>query len=455
MKRKIITSIGVGTLALSLGQSSVNAQEKGTVTAGVLNVRNGPGTDSSIKGYLYEGDTVSVLEKDNGWLRVQLGNKITGWVSDKYIKIGTSSINTKIKCKANLNVRSGPGTNYSIKVTIKNGTIHEVIDKSNDWYKIQLSNGISGWVYGYYVEETSNDIYNDSSENDTIKPDDIIETQVNLNGKVTSSVSLNVRSGPGINYSKKSFLNPGQVVLVLSEFNDWYKIKLSNGDIGWVSSYYISQTDTYGKAVANLNVRSGPGSSYAIKTALKSGETVIITKNSNSWYQIKTNSNITGWVSSRYMDITTEKPSDNTNSDDLPSDNTNNGDLSSESRNEAVVNLAMKQLGKPYVWGANGPNSFDCSGFTRYVYLNAIGVSLPRVSYEQAKSGTSVGTSNLKKGDLLHFATVTPGRTTHVGIYIGNNQFIHASGSQTRPDKVKIDSLSGYYGRVLLGARRF
>lgn len=60
----------------------------------------------------------------------------------------------------------------------------------------------------------------------------------------------------------------------------------------------------------------------------------------------------------------------------------------------------------------------------------------------------------MKKGDLLHFATVTPGRTSHVGIYIGDNQFIHASGSQTKPDKVKISSLSGYYGNVLLGVRR-
>lgn len=445
MKTKIITAVGVGTLALSLGQSSVSAQEEGTVTVSALNVRSGPGTDTSIKGCLYEGDTVAILEKGNGWLKVQLPNKTTGWVSDKYIKIGTTSVNTKIKCKVNLNVRSGPGTNYSIKTTVENGTIHKVIDKSNDWYKIQLSNGTIGWVYGYYVEEIKDDVSNDSSSNNTSKPEDIIETEVNLNGKVTSSVNLNVRRGPGINYSVKASLNPGQVVVLLSQSNGWYKVKLSNGTIGWASSSYISKTDTYGKSTANLNVRSGPGTNYSIKTVLKSGEIVIITKSSNSWYQIKTNSNITGWVSSKYMNLTTEGPSDSTNNDNS----------SSESRNEAVVNLAMKQLGKPYVWGGNGPNSFDCSGFTRYVYLNAIGVSLPRVSYEQATAGTAVGTSNLKKGDLLHFATVTPGRTTHVGIYIGNNQFIHASGSQTRPDKVKIDSLSGYYGRVLLGARRF
>ena len=446
MKTKIITAIGVGTLALSLGQSSVGAQEKGTVTASALNVRSGPGTNTSIKGCLYKGDTVAVLEKVNGWLKVQLSNKTTGWVSDKYIKIGITSVNTKIKCKANLNVRSGPGTNYSIKTTVKKGTIHKIIDKSKYWYKIQLSNGTSGWVYGYYVEETIEDISDDSSsDNNTSKPEDIIETEVNLNGKVTSSVRLNVRSGPGINYSVKTSLSPGQVVVLLSQSNGWYKVKLSNGTTGWASSSYVEKTDTYGKSTASLNVRSGPGTNYSIKTALKNGEIVTITKSSNSWYQIKTNFNITGWVSSKYINITTELPSDNTNNDNSPS----------ESKNEAVVNLARAQLGKPYVWGGNGPNSFDCSGFTRYVYLNAIGVSLPRVSYEQAKAGTAVGTSNLKKGDLLHFATVTPGRTTHVGIYIGNNQFIHASGAQTRPDKVKIDSLSGYYGRVLLGARRF
>ena len=543
MNTKVITAIGVGTLALSLGQSSVGAQEKGTVTASVLNIRSGPGVDTSKKGCLYKGDTVAILEKSNGWLKIQLSNKTTGWVSDKYIKIGNDSVNEKVKCNGNLNVRSGPGTSYAIKTTVKNGTIHKITDKSNGWYKIQLSNGTSGWVYGSYIEETMDGISNDSnnSNNNPTKPDDILETEVNLNGKVTSSVNLNVRSGPSTSYSATASLRPGQVVVLISQSNGWYKVKLYNGTTGWVSSSYISKTDTYGESTASLNVRSGPGTNYSIKTTLKRGEIVTITKSSNSWYEIKTNSNITGWVSSKYINITTELPSNNTNNDDIsndtnnddisktdtygkstanlnvrsgpgtnysiktvlkrgeivtitkssnswyqiktnanitgwvsskyinittepPSNNTNNDDTSnntnndntsSESKNEAVVNLAMAQLGKPYVWGGNGPNSFDCSGFTRYVYLNARGISLPRVSYEQAKSGTAVGTSNLEKGDLLYFATVTPGRTSHVGIYIGNNQFIHASGSQTRPDKVKISSLSGYYGRVLLGARRF
>lgn len=475
MKTKVITAIGVGALALSLGQSSVNAQEKGTVTASALNIRSGPGLENSVKGCLYKGDTVVVLEKSNGWLKVQVSNKTTGWVSEKYIEIGndsTSTIYVKVKCSARLNVRSGPGTTYKIKTAVESGTVHKVLEKSKDWYKIQLSNGISGWVYSSYVEETVEGVSSEST-NESTKPNedddnnnnnnnniDIVETEVNLNGKVTSSANLNVRSGPGTNYSIKGSLSSGKVVFLLSESNGWYKVKLSSGEIGWVSSSYISKTNTYGKATGNLNVRSGPGTSYSIKTVLISGEVVTINKSSNSWYEIKTSSNITGWVSSKYINITSELPNDNTNTsgdtnNNTNNDNANNNNSTNESRYEELINFAMTQLGKPYVWGGNGPNSFDCSGFTRYVYLNAIGVSLPRVSYDQAKAGTAVDINNLQKGDLLYFATITPGRTSHVGIYIGDNQFIHASGSQTRPDKVKISSLSGYYGNVLLGARRF
>ena len=463
MKTKIITAMGIGALALSLGQSSVNAQEKGTVTASSLNIRSGPGLEHSVKGYLYKGDTVVILEKSNGWLKIQQSNKTTGWVSEKYIEIGNDNTNTtyvKVKCSARLNVRSGPGTSYKIKTNVESGTVHKLLEKSKDWYKIQLSNGISGWVYSSYVEETMEGVSSEST-NESIKPSDdnnnnnvdIVETQVNVNGKVTSSVNLNVRSGPGTNYSIKGSLSSGKVVFLLSESNGWYKVKLSNSDTGWVSSSYISKTDTYGKATGNLNVRSGPGTNYSVKTVLISGEVVTINNSSNSWYEIKTSSNITGWVSSKYINITSESPNDNINNGNSTNDNSNNS--SNESKYEDLINFAMTQLGKPYVWGGNGPNSFDCSGFTRYVYLNAMGISLPRVSYDQAKAGTAVDINDLKKGDLLHFATVTPGRTSHVGIYIGDNQFIHASGSQTRPDKVKISSLSGYYGNVLLGARRF
>ena len=265
MKTKLIAGIGIGALTLSLGQSTVGAQERGIVTASALNVRSGPGLSYNTKGCLYKGDTVAVLDKENGWIKVQLLNSTTGWVSEKYVKIdNNTSVNIKVTCSARLNVRSGPGTSYSIKTSVKNGEVYKSIEKSKGWYKIELSNGTKGWVSGSYVKETTENVSTGSNENVT---PDISETEVNSNGKATAG--LNVRSGPGTNYSIKSSLKSGQVVFLLTKSsNGWYKIQLSNSTYGWVSSSYISKVnsdtnkdeeidiDKNGKATASLNVRS-------------------------------------------------------------------------------------------------------------------------------------------------------------------------------------------------------
>jgi len=94
---------------------------------------------------------------------------------------------------------------------------------------------------------------------------------------------------------------------------------------------------------------------------------------------------------------------------------------------------ARKHLGKKYVWAANGPKTFDCSGFTSYVYRK-MGIKIPRVSKNQGKVGLKVARKELRKGDLVFFDTSRRrrGYINHVGIYIGNHKFIHASSSRRR-----------------------
>jgi cell wall-associated NlpC family hydrolase len=99
-----------------------------------------------------------------------------------------------------------------------------------------------------------------------------------------------------------------------------------------------------------------------------------------------------------------------------------------------VVNIAKRYLGAPYRWGASGPNSFDCSGFTSFVYRQ-VGVSLPRVSRAQIGAGQRVSRSDLQPGDLVFFGSPIH----HVGIYVGGNSYIH---SPRTGDVVKISSLT-------------
>ena len=119
------------------------------------------------------------------------------------------------------------------------------------------------------------------------------------------------------------------------------------------------------------------------------------------------------------------------------------------SKGNEVVNYAYKFLGKPYVYGANGPNAFDCSGLTQYVY-NKFGAGLSRTTYTQVEEGTKVNRSDLRSGDLVFFNT--EGSISHVGIYIGDGEFIHAP----RTGKpVMVSSLSdGYYSEKYATARR-
>lgn len=126
----------------------------------------------------------------------------------------------------------------------------------------------------------------------------------------------------------------------------------------------------------------------------------------------------------------------------------------SESANTIGAKLvaeAKKHLGKKYVWGATGPNTFDCSGLTQYCHKK-LGISIPRTSLAQSNGGKSVSKSNLQMGDLIFWKT-TSAKVGHVGMYVGNGQFIHAPNSRS---VVKIDSLSNsYYSSRYVNARRY
>lgn len=107
---------------------------------------------------------------------------------------------------------------------------------------------------------------------------------------------------------------------------------------------------------------------------------------------------------------------------------------------EQIISFAQTKLGSPYVWGATGPNTFDCSGFVGYVFQKAANVNLPRVSSSQATFKPKIASMDMEKGDLVFFETTGKGRISHVGIYMGNRQFIHASSGRKRVTISSLDS---------------
>ena len=344
---------------------------------------------------------------------------------------------------SSLNFRSGPSTSHSIIGSLQKGQQVEYISESGSWAKVKY-NGVTGYVHGDYLTKSTSTG---------------ISTSQGTTQYVNSTSGLNVRSGAGTTYSKLGTLEYKEKVTVLSTSNGWAKINY-NGQTGYVSSSYLqttvpggttsennnSSTTTtvkYVNATSGLNVRSGAGTSYSKIGSLDYKEKVTVLSTSNGWAKINYKGQA-GYVSSSYLQST------------VPSGSTSNsGSNNSVSASaSSVIAYAKTLLGKPYVWGAQGPNSFDCSGFTYYVFKNKAGIILPRTSSAQSKYGTYVSRNNLRAGDLVFFDTngANNRQVSHVGLYIGNGQMIHASYSQK---KIVIDNFnSSYFKRTFVNGRR-
>ena len=354
-----------------------------------------------------------------------------------------------------VNFRTGPGKSYSSMGKIEKGKKVTYLGSSGNWIKIKY-NSKTGYIYKDYISKATTSTSSSTS------------TSVRY---VKSSDGLNVRKGPSVSYSKITNLPNGTKVTVKSTSNGWSKI--TSGSItGYVNSSYLTSkkpstetssntsndknnqtnetsTTKYISASSGLNVRKGPSTSYSVISTLAKGTKVTVKSTSNGWSKI-TSGSITGYVNSSYL--TSKKPSTTTSSNS--SSSSTNSSTSTSNSASKVISYAKKLLGKPYVWGAQGPNGFDCSGFTYYVFKNSAGITLPRTSSAQSKYGKSVSKSNLKAGDLIFFDTVGPnnGAVTHVGLYIGNGQFIHAASGQ---GKVVINNLnSSYYVKAYVNSRR-
>lgn len=178
-----------------------------------------------------------------------------------------------------------------------------------------------------------------------------------------------------------------------------------------------------------LNVRVSPNTSSNIVTKLPYGTKLDIIYTDNGWYNIRMQDGVTGFVSAPYLSF---------------------APAGSEAATLAA-NDAYNYLGCRYSYGSTGPYSFDCSGFTGFLYEKQ-GVSLPRTSIDQGSAGVYVEKTELSVGDLVFFSNRSDKRINHVGIYVGNNEFIHASTSGR--GVVKDNLYEDYYVRNYVTARR-
>ncbi|MCT4594929.1 MAG: SH3 domain-containing protein [Anaeromicrobium sp.] len=316
----------------------------------------------------------------------------------------------------NVNIRSATDLNSQVVSTIKLGSYVDVLENNKDWYKVQ-TNDKTGWIFGdYIVVESLGDKYK--------------------NGLATSNV--NFRQEPSTNGPIIKTIKKNTKVLILESKEEWLKVELDKTQ-GWLNKEYVKVQPNYPKGFIkgeNVNIRQNSNKEANVIKKVSSQE-VLIKGYENDWYNIVLANGSEGWIHKGLIDVVSKTA-------------TSRGGTSSRALN--VINVAKSKRGKRYVWGATGPNTFDCSGFTAYVYKQ-VGIKLPRVSRSQATVGTPVSKGQLLPGDLVFFKGGS-GTINHVGIYLGGGDFIHCSSGKTAMKVIVSNLNKGSYKRRYVKARR-
>lgn len=272
-------------------------------------------------------------------------------------------------------------------------------------------------------------------------------------GGTVNASGLNLRTETDTSSTIKTVIpRGGSLVVIGVASNGWLKVWYK-GYEGYVSPDYVTRVTTltydFGTGTikgSNVRMRSSASLSGSILGNYNSGTSMKVTGVSGEWYQVVYNGT-TGYVHSDYMTLSTSGTSTSSSSTSTATTTAS----TTSATGSSIVTTAKKYLGVRYVWGGTSTSGFDCSGFVYYVFKEC-GYTTSRTSSAIAANGTLVNKSDLKAGDIICFTSSNYSGVGHVGIYIGDGQFIHASSGS---GAVIISSLSStYYTNHYYSARR-
>ena len=378
------------------------------VAADKANVRSGPGTDYDTLSELPSSTPLKLLAQANGWYQARLENRQIVWVAAELLQLPARAAESVpetrdvpappparigLVAQDALKLRDGPGTAYVGMTTLALGAQLDLLARYGDWFQVQSNESRVGWVLGEYlalapgVAERVEAVAAVPSPN----PD--------LIGR-TSARNVNLRAGPGTDYAQMGRLGAGVQLALLGRYQDWLKVRTSEGASGWISSELISVDDFVARRVQLVRDIPAPPRREPVASA-----------------SARQSLPVAGASAS------------------------------------GIVAYATQFVGARYVWGGASPEGFDCSGFTQYVYKQ-FGLSLPHSSVGQYSSqyGTIVSNpSDLLPGDIVFFANTYKRGISHVGIYSGGGDVVQALSPK---QGVGIANLNGgywaahYYGAI-------
>ncbi|HET9015151.1 MAG TPA: SH3 domain-containing protein [Thermomicrobiaceae bacterium] len=398
--------------------------------------------------------------------------------ADTNLAVGGSAVVSQTGGEG-VHVRNGVGSGAGILTTIPEGASVTILGgpktaaDGSAWYNVQ-SGSVKGWVISTYL-----------SLPPVKQGSTLVVTGTNGNG-------LRLRNGASLNSSTLTVMPDGTQVSVVgadktdAQGIDWANVSYQ-GQTGYASRQYLTggsaQTtatttttttvtvsapaQTSGVAVGGnavvantagdgLNLRASASFSASVQTVIPQGGVVHVSGGPQSsggatWWNVDYNGT-KGWVDGAYLSPTNKQPAAVVTNTASVSSSAASAPAAATTLGQKLVAEAMQYVGYPYAWGGTTPAGFDCSGFVYYVVNQVTGGGFSRDITTQATSGSYVDASNLQPGDLVFFQNTYQWGLSHVGIYIGNGQFISAENSSTG---VAVANMwDSYWGSRYYTARR-
>jgi N-acetylmuramoyl-L-alanine amidase len=469
----------------------------GTAGSGTVTNTNGDGLrcrTSAVSGAVItvvaEGTVLTTRgAMSNGWVPV-VCNGQNGFVSAQYFTAGSTSgggattptptapatggntgyVKISGTGGSSLNCRSAASMSGMVITAIPFGsTVATRGATSNGWTPVTCANK-AGYVSATYVTSTSG--------GGTTNPDPTPAPGSGATGSATvtgTGSSLRCRSAANTSASTITLVPDGTSVKTRGAATNGWTPVICGGKNGFMSSQYLStggggsnptptptpppsngsgmKNGDHGKVNSRANMRYQASLSANVMMVVEPGEVLLITGSATNGFYPVNYDGLKAFMSVDLLDKTSEALSKRGGSGNDPDPSPPPPGGGSAVGN-SLVNYAMRYIGYPYRSATHGPSSFDCSGFTNWVVKNVIGTNIGTGLWTQVVAGSSVSRGSLQPGDLVFFQNTYKAGLSHVGIYIGNGQFVHAENENTG---VRVSSLSStyyssrWYGAVRLG----
>ena len=486
--KKIILA---SSCALLLSITNVVLATTGTITGKTVRIRENADSSSKIVDNVYRNDEVNVVGEEGDWYKVQYSGQ-SGYISKEFVNVNgevpvdttAANANNQAEPENNTqpteeNVEENTPVDNSVRIikeaslkllpifssrtigVIQANTEIQVKREVNNWVQITVGSN-TGWVLKNNVSSFSKksdaDVNNtpastvetpEATAEVTEQPENVETTENQENtsnyesqvGYVnTDTVRIRETAGGKIIGN----LDIDDVVTILGEEGDWYKVSCNGFKEGYVSKSLITVGKVSSRSLAEERALVEVLTSEEIENAV---EAYVQESNNNEQEESQPEVIVEEEIEQVEVEENNADEESEPEEDNEPEpEYVPSGDSGSD-----IVEFAENFLGCRYVYGGSSPSGFDCSGFTSYVYSN-FGYSLNRTASGQADNGEEVSYDELEPGDLLLFEDSGRTRIGHAAIYIGDGEFIHAANPSSG---VTIDSLdTGYYAERYVTARR-